>query len=375
MKPIIRHLFAAALFITVPVGCGSKEDAKKDESEKKDEDEKKKGLEAEGNDEDIVKLAKKILDCDWKGGKPPSSSKCEDYKEWSKGELFKDNDEAEDTLLNFLDDDEENVRYLAATALASRGDAYHEDKKMAKRVVEALEDEKEEAAAERLASAVADIDFEKVGMVDEAIELMKDHGVLKARARLVNDIMFSNRDSKKLYEHNKTAAKEAKEEEIRSAAVSGFWVGTPRDKKGEVCALWREVAETDEAPKVGEQAFRLAGQKPTKGCEEEYDALIALADKKAKAGEVETGDIGSGLGYIAGQKGIAGPTKSKALAAAKALLANDANEGIARSAALRVLGEHDPSGKTLATKYKDDKEFFVKSTAKRILEGKIELKK
>ena len=45
-----------------------------------------------------------------------------------------------------------------------------------------------------------------------------------------------------------------------------------------------------------------------------------------------------------------------------------------RGITLRTIGEYSPAANTIAAKYKNDKEFFVKSTAERILKGEVKKK-
>jgi len=353
------------------------DDDDEDTKEAKDDDEAPKGdvgLKAKDNDKEVVDLAKKIVDgCELKKW-GYDRKKCSDYETWSKGEMFKGG--AKDkTLVNLLEDPKMPVRRLAADALRSRGEKYEEDEAMAKRVVAALEREKDEKTADSLASVVADIRLEKTDLVDEVIDIAKTHSVKEVGQGIVNEVLFRNRENEKIYEFVKNTAETHSDDEMRYAALRGFWTGTPKGKNDEVCALWRKLAITDDDTKVAAKALELAFQNPSARCKGEYEDLLKHAEKKAKEGTVKETSIAFGLKYLFRQKDAPDALKKRALAAAKTLLANEKNSGQARGWALRFIGEADPGAKALAAKYKDDEDFSLKHAAKAINEGKIKLKK
>jgi hypothetical protein len=328
----------------------------------------KKGLEAADNSPEVVAAAKKVLECEWKRFGYPST--CEAYKSFSASELLRQG-RADKTLVNMVEDPNEKVRWLAAGMLRQHGKLYESDAALADRVLAALEQEKDEMVAERLASALGEIDLEGTKLVDRVIALAKG-GAEDVRAKLVHGVLFKNRDSAKLYAFIKDAAKSAESDKVRQAAVRAFWIGTPSGKYAEICKLWLDVAQNDKSDEVADTALRLAAQNPNGRCKDDYDAMLELAEKKAKAGAVKTPDVAYAAQYIHGQKEATAAQKKRALAVAQILLKNDANKDMARSAALRLLGKAlpKPRAKALAKKHKDDKSFFVKSEAKRILEGK-----
>ena len=389
------------LLATTFVACGGDEKAEKDSSADDDDGGKKKkkkkkkkkddqddtkeakdekaptgdvGLKAKDNDKEVVALAEKIVkECELKKW-GWDRKKCTDYETWSKGEMFKSG--AKDaTLVNLSEDPDVKVRHLAASALRSRGEKYEEDAKMAKRLVGALEREKDEKVADDLASVVADIRLEKTGLVDDVLEIAKNHEVKEVRYGIVNEVLFRNRETDKVYAFVKETAENHEDEDMRYNALRGFWTGTPKDKSGEVCALWSKIATTDKSTKVAGKALELALQNPSSRCKDEYEKLLKHAEDKAKAGTVKETSVAFGLKYLYRQRDASDATKKRALAAAKTILANEKNEGQARGWALRFIGEADPGAKALATKYKGDKEFSIKNAAKDILEGKIKLKK
>jgi hypothetical protein len=95
-----------------------------------------------------------------------------------------------------------------------------------------------------------------------------------------------------------------------------------------------------------------------------------LIENKSKAGEVNSSQVASALNYLHDQKKVSPAQKTRTLAVAKTLAENAKNGGSARARALEFVGKKDPAGRTYAAKFENDQEFFVKSTAKRIQEGK-----
>lgn len=325
-----------------------------------------KGMQAKDNDPKVVAEVKKVLDCEWK--RYGFSSKCEAYKAFRKSDLIR-RGAADVTLVNLIEDEDEKVRWLAARMLRSHGRKYRDDPKLAARVLGAAEAERNEVVAGKLGDAVASIDFVATKLEDRVLELAKSHPVEKLRAEVVNSMLFRNRKSSKIFEVVKEMARNEENAAVRRAAVRAFWIGTPRDKRNEICELWVGIGQEDKDPKIAGVALRLAAQYTNSQCKDHYDTILGHAEKLAKAGEVKSSDIPSALRYIHKQKDATDKQKKQALAVAKTLLENDKNKDMARGGAMRFLGKEHPKGKDIAKKYLKDKAFFVKSAAKRALKG------
>lgn len=344
--------------------CDKKKNEGAEGKEQAKEEKAKKGMENPENDAKIVEQVKKVLECEWK--KYGFSRKCEAFKAFKKSEAFKGG-KGDKTLINLLEDENEKVRWLAARGLKYHGKAYETDPKMAASVMTAMEKEKSEMVATMLAGTITDIRLKQTNLVDRFLKLAKGHDNKEVRERLIRSVLFRNRESKEIYELVKKMAKEAKDDDIRRAAVRAFWIGTPRDKTAEVCKLWLDIGQTDKNDKVAAISLRLAAQNPNSKCKDQYKTILDIVEKKAKAGKVDTSDLAYALKYVHGQKESTEAQKKRAVEIAKTLLDNKDNKGMARGAALRFLGKAVPEGEKLANKYKDDKEFFVKNAAKRIL--------
>ncbi|MEM6787313.1 MAG: hypothetical protein AAF928_07120 [Myxococcota bacterium] len=320
--------------------------------------------------DDVVALAKEIVQkCATavRGGNP---ARCPGYLRWTQGEMFADG-KNDLTLVHLAEDPDGEVRRLAAETLEAHGVRYRTDPALARRLVAALKKEKEAPVAAPLASAVADIALEPLALTDEVLALVDGHPLAEVGHRLVRDVLFRNRTSEAVYAFVLRAAEEHRDPEVRRHALRGFWTGTPRGRDAEVCALWRRIGTTDEDAEVAAKAIELAFQKVSGRCEAEYGVLLTRVASLARKGEVRSVSIAFGLQYLHRQPDLdAGPAR-RALQAAKALVANPDNDGLARSWALRFLGETEPDAATLAARHLSDDDARVKRTAREIRDGKI----
>lgn len=328
-----------------------------------------KGIDAPGNDPKVVELAKKALGCEWQ--KTGFKYDCADLKAWKESELLKEG-KADETLVSMLEDDNERVRWLAAQALSSRGKAYRTDEKLAKRVLAAAQAEKNEAVASNLGSALGRINAEKTGLEAEIKKLIESHQLQQLRRSTVSAVLFSNRQ---FYEFHMALAKGEKNKDVRKAAISAFWTGTPSDKYDQTCAMWLDRVVNDEDDNIaGEAAYLCGFYSGGGGCQDQWDALLDAIEKRAKEGQVKSSQMAAALYYFHKQKKASAAQKQRALAIAKQIADNADNSGAARARALEFVAEKDPAGPTFVAKFKDDEDFFVKSRATQILKKKAETK-
>lgn len=324
------------------------------------------GLADPSNDKEVVALANKAMACEWQNA--GYKWDCADLKAWKESELFKGG-KNDKTLVSALGDRDEKVRWLVVHVLASHGAAYRKDASMAAAVVTAAESETSEAVAINLGSAVARIDLKTTGLAERVKKVIKGHKLANLRTSLTGSVLFDNREVG-LYDMLQELARDKSEgAAVRRAAVAAFWTGTPPDKHAASCKLWLELAADDEE-QVGGEASYMCAFYPHEGCIAEWDPLLDLIDKRAKDGTVKSSQQASALGYLYEQKKASDAQKKRAIAVAKALVDNAKNGGSARARALEIVAKHDPQGKAYAAKLENDPEFFVKSAAQRIKEGK-----
>ena len=288
-------------------------------------------------------------------------------KAWKKAEIMK-KDAADPTLINLLEDEKVEVRYLGATMLG--GGDWKKDKAQAGRVFAAASAEKEEMVAEKMGRLIGSIDTKATGMDEDIKKLLASSEISGLRQGIVDNVLFNNRDHGGFYELLQTMARTDKDKDVRKEAASAFWIGGGSNVP-DTCKLWLELSSDPDSDIAGNSAYHAAFWSNSGGCVEQWDALLDVIEKLAKAGKVESSMMTSALGYLHGQKKATDKQKKRAMTIAATVLETEGNNRMCRSDALRVIAKRDPDqGKKLATKYKDDKDTFIKSAAKRILEPK-----
>lgn len=321
------------------------------------------GLNAAGNDPAVVALAKKAITC--KFSESGLEYSCADKKAWEESELTKEG-KADPTLVEMLGDASEPVRYIAAYALSGKGDKFKGDKAMADKILTAAEKETSKAVARELGAVAGKIKLKDLGFVDRAMKLAKAPTMKELRKSFIGSAQFSNREE--FYETTKAIAKSDPDIDLRDAAMSAYWVGTPNSKNAEVCALWLELSHDPANEEFAAHAAYFTAFYPhSSGCKAEWDTMLGDIEKGAKAGKLKSSYWGSALYYLHNQSAASDAQKKRAIAIAKTVVENAANGGSARGRALELVGEKDPTSKAFVTKFKDDKDFYVKSRAADLL--------
>jgi hypothetical protein len=368
MSTMMAPLGVVVLAMGLVLGCGGKDDDGK-EKEKAKAAQGAVGLEDPTNDKVVADAARAAILCEWS---PTGGLKydCPAHKTWKEASFIKEG-AADPTLTTMLVDAREPVRWLAAEALASQGKAYTKNAALAGKVVAAAQAEKSPFAGASLGRAVAKIDLAATGQQPAAEAMVKTHPVMPLRQAMAQHMLWSN---KQLYDLTLQLARTDAVPEVRKAALSAPWTGTPSGREKDTCAMFLEKVD-DAAPEVGGEAAYLCGfWSRDGGCKAQWDALLGKIEARARAGTVKSPQMASALSYFHGQKAASAAQKTRAVSIAKALVENAANAGIARGNALRFIGEVDDGAKAYAGRWLSDKEFFVKNTAKDIVEGKIKRK-
>jgi len=328
------------------------------------------GLNHPDNDPAVVELAKAAMKCEWK--RDSLKSDCEAYKAWSKSdELKKGKNDA--TLLNFLDDGDKVVRFLGAKALQSNRSKWTNDAKAGKRVLAAAKKEKEKEISNLMGRLVGSIDVGETKLDGEIKKLLAESKNQELRKGIVSSVLFNNQKEGGFYDLLQKIAREDGDKEVRKAAGAAFWTGG-HTRHDDTCKLWLELADDAEPDIAGPSTYHASWWSHGGGCTEQWDALLDTIEKRGKAGKIQSTFTTSALGWLQQQKKASTAQKDRALKIAEMIAGTEGNSASARGDALRKVGEYSPNANAIAGKFKDDKEFFVKSTAERILEGKVKKK-
>ena len=321
-----------------------------------------KGIDAAGNDPAVVALAKKALGCKW--GDYGFPYDCADRKAWDESELLKGG-KADPTLVAMLEDANEQVRWLAAAALSSNGDKYRTDKALAERVINAALAEKSKPVARNIGNAAGKVKLTDVGLVDKAKPIGKVPMLKEMRLGFIDSVQFNNKDA--FYAYTVDLAKNGEDKEIRDAAMSAFWTGTPNGKNAEVCALWYDLSHDANEELAAHADYFVAFYPFDAGCKAQWDGMLGDIEKRAKAGTAKSSYWGSALYYMFDQKAASPAQKKKAEGIAKAMAENTANGASARVRAMEFLTDKTTGVKPLLQKLEKDSDSYVKSRATDLL--------
>lgn len=162
-----------------------------------------KGLDAKDNDPAVVALAKAALACP-RGGDELFDTKCSAYTTWADPKRAS----ADATSVNLLDDADERVRFLGATALKpehpafvkGEGVHYQFDRALAGRLIAAAAKEPSETVAVSLGARVARIDVEKTGALEPIIAMVKARKHVRAVREVIQNVLFSNSRHRPTYD-------------------------------------------------------------------------------------------------------------------------------------------------------------------------------
>lgn len=322
------------------------------------------GLADKDNDRAIVDIVQQLLACEWRVTAtlwvPVGCA--EARTAWSSLELHAKGA----TLVRFLEDKDDRVRYLGAVGLKSAKD-WRSDAVMAGVVLDALERSRENKVVTwSLAGAAGAIDVANTGTRARVEALFTSLPDDEARAQLIYYAQVYN--SELFFDDVVGLARNDKKEEVRKEAVRALRMGMPKGKTEAVCALWLEKTK-DPSEQVAADAAELAGF-ISDGCPKEYDALVKLFDEKTR-GKLESNTWTSRIAPMAANQKV--PEKNrKALAAmGKRIVEKKDNSGYARADGLRIVTAFDRSaGKAYAAKLKNDPDSWVKLVAEEILAAK-----
>lgn len=320
-----------------------------------------KGIEAATNDAAIVDLAKKTLGCKWTAF--GFDAKCPELKTLIESETIRDG-KGDGTLVNFLEDSNEQVRWLGARALTQRGKTFRTDKQLAERIVKAAEAEKAKVIAQELGGVAGGIKHAETGLGERIKTMAKSHEVQQMRTSLMARMLFSNGET--LYDFVKDIAMNDKDIVVRKAAISAFWTGTPPNKSGDTCKMWLGFMDDPAEDVAGEAAYLAAFYPQNGGCKTEWDALLDNIEKKAKAGSIKSTQMASAMSYLHRQPGASEAQKKRALKIARMIAENTSNNGMVRGRALEFVADNDPEAKKFLDKLKDDADPYVKGRSKEL---------
>ena len=322
-----------------------------------------KGIEAASNDPSLAELTKKALGCKW--AVYGFDAKCPELKALLESEAVREG-KGDTTLVNFLEDPDEHVRWLGSRTLTQRGKRFRTDKPLAERIVKVAEAEKDKAVAQELGGVVGAIKHAETGLGERIKTMAKSHEVQQMRTSLLARMLFSNGES--LYDFVKDIAMNNKDVIVRKAAISAFWTGTPPTRAADTCKMWLGFMQDPSDDVAGEAAYLCSFYPQNGGCKDEWDPVLDNVEKRAKSGTVKSTQMASAMAYLHKQPGASEAQKKRAVSVARLIAENPANNGMARGRSIEFVADNDPDAKKFLEKFKEDADAFVKSRSKELAE-------
>jgi len=343
----------------------------------------KKGLAADGNDATTVETVKKVIaDCaaQW-DDKKGYSWECEPYKAWM--EQKPDWIKISATMLNLIEDPDVHVRNLAWKTLSR--DAWNAnfraEKERATRIIAAAETETSPAIDGELGVMIAQIELEKLGLLDRVKTLVeKDTTPADFRRGFVTMVFSGSPKSEIGYqmlraEIARTSDAAQKKELLSALSAAGVHAD-------EVCATWHELWSGEDPALKIEAAARITrghsgwsfsdpdtgwftstsgyGEGPNP-CVADVDAVLAHVETLASAGQITDYYLVDALSGPVWDDNASPEHKARALDIAKKVVENTANQN--RYGALNLIIQKAPDGKEYARKFEADADQGVKDLA------------
>jgi hypothetical protein len=364
----MNRLAILASSLLVLAGCNKKDDPAKPAEAKPTApaaaEKPATGLNAPGNDPKIVELAKKALGCKWEGKDDAPfaafDDKCPEYKAWREEKDAFANKKGEPTLVAFIEDSDDKVRYLGEKRL---GDdlGLLTDQKLAARVLTVAEKTKQRRDY-LLGVIIGNIVLEDATLwprIKTLFEASKDSILRQA---IVTDLLPSNPNNQEIFDWTRALMKDTSDSLSRTALMAVVKMKTEKPAK---CETLLEHIESPDADFAGSVVANMVV--PSVRCEAHYDAVLKSVDGRIKAKKANPGFVG-GLRNLCDAKGKATPAQVSTAAALAHMVAEDKTvEASLRANAIDASFRCDPKGgKAYIGKFAGEKDQDIKDTVARL---------
>jgi hypothetical protein len=320
-----------------------------------------KGLAATDNDATIVALVKAALDCPWNGHEIRPG--CREHSALQRA-LAMVGVAADRTLVNLLEDPDEEVRSIGIAALWSpqRG-RFQPDRELARRVIAAAENEAPTGQATVYwGGVVAAIDFERAGVLDQVAALLKNEQLGEIRRVIVQGMLVANKQNPGAVRLAMDMVKD-RDPQMKQAALSAL-AQTSGASGLESCKLL--LSQTDDADdEIASQAAYALGEKMLRStCAEAVDGLLTSVEKRAVAKRSDNSVWGAALYLVCIPNALDSAQRTRAARLATTLAASNAAGDRLRTAALDAILRCDPAnGTATVSTYLTDKSELVRNHA------------
>jgi hypothetical protein len=366
----MKRLAVLAACLVVLGACDKKEDATKSAEGGADAASAKpaSGLNAPGNDPKIVELAKKAIGCKWEGKDDAAfsafASGCPEYKAWQdEKDAFKDDTKSEPTLVSFMEDSDEKVRYVGAKRM-SDDLGWLTDAGLSARVLTITEKSKLPRELALLGSIVGKIQLKDPAFLPRIKALFAGTKDVNFRPGIMNYLLPSNAENEEVFNWTRAALKDTSDMNVARAALMAN-VRMKTDKPTRCEALVENIESTD-ADFAGTVVANMTV--PQVRCEAQYDTVLKSIDARIKAKTHKASGLVGGLRNMCDPKGKATPAHvSKALGLAHQFAEDKTLDGSLRANAIDASVKCDPKGgKAYIGKFAGEKDQDIKDTVGRL---------
>ncbi len=315
------------------------------------------GLELPGNDAKVVALARKAITC--KLERFGFDSACAEYKAWKDEEDAFSENKADATLVAFLEDPDEKVRYLGGTRLNAWGAGAFADKAMSERILTVAEKVK---GLDSIGGIVGHIKVKETGLFPriKALLASAEMGNIQ-RGEVITYLLAANPESDEVFALTKELLSDP---QLSRSAFSGFTEGGQAKPK-ETCAVFAAALGHADDYISSRSAEKLASFP----CAPQFDTLLKSLEARLKAKKVTDGHFCEALASLCKEKDATAAQKKKALALTHKIAEDKTiTATYVRGAAIEAAVACDAKGgKKYIAKFQKDADTDVQKTATKLL--------
>jgi hypothetical protein len=299
-------------------------------------------LKAKDNDPTLVKLVTDAATC--KLVDTHLDYDCDASKAWtSANDQYKDG-KGDATLTNFLEDPNENVRFVAAEKLR---DHEPKDVTLIKRDLAAAQAETSKLVGENLGMGIGKLDVTSAGVAADAVKLLDEGKLVELRV----GIMHTGADNPAFSDAILKLANESTDATLHYAAVTSFYSNMPKGKEADVCKMWLAMVDSTDNEVAGQAALE---DGRVSACKDNWDALMDKFDASEKAGTFKAYNSVAALNYIHDGSTATDAQKTRSIELAKTIASDEKVPDSTRGRAIEFLAPNDAKFVQKFTKDKNE---------------------
>ena len=315
------------------------------------------GLEAPGNDAKVVALARKAITCKFE--KSGFDSACADLKAWKDEEAAFSDNKADATLVAFIEDPDEKVRFLGSSRLNGWGAGAFVDKTMSERILTVAETKQ---GQDSLGDLVGHIRVKETGLFPRIKTLLAStEAGNNFRGSIISELLVANPESDEVFALTRALLNDP--DLGRSAFLALFEGGHSKEK--ETCALYGATLEHADVYLASRSAEKLASFP----CPPQFDALLKSLEARVKAKKLTDAHFCEALASLCAEKGATAAQKKKALALTHKVAEDKTNKSqYVRGSAIEAAVACDAKGgKKYIGKFQKDTDTDVQQKVTKLL--------